>query len=466
MALSFISSIFIARIGGAAIFGNISLATSFQALIKSIFSHSVNNAHLKVYNDDTSVGVKNYLLLNLFFNLLTSLLIVVFVLWNSRSSNNTFSQVQLHLIIIFIIQDYLLTPLTIYTTDQYAKLNVKRGNFLDFSSQVLTNLAKIAAVLLGQTEIGIAWAIIIACCISSVFPIISLSKGNIGKYSFQVIKKYIRLCLYISTSALAYGLLLSFDKILLGFFAVSPEKIGYYNAGNRLGILLMSLGVSVGGIFLSVFSKNIAEKNQEKTLEQLKQYERYISIFFIPVILVPIFFGEELLMFIYGKEFTTGYIVLVFALIVAYLKTTTIPYQNYLFANNSFKVFNRLSIVFAVVIVASTFLFAFFDLFPDKTTSVAFGLLFSCIVDRILFGIACSRIDKEIKMYFYPQILLFFVLIAVGWFSVRGLVSGNILISYIIRVFVLLLIIPVGYLLKIYKQEDYRLITQLAGAKK
>ncbi|HEX9955739.1 MAG TPA: hypothetical protein VGA96_00740, partial [Fibrella sp.] len=107
MALGVLSSVFIARIGGPAILGNISLAMSFQVLIKSIFTHTVNSAHLKMYNDDPTVGLKNYLVVFVLYNVITSLLVLAFVAWNQLSHQGTFTELQISLIIIFILQDYL-----------------------------------------------------------------------------------------------------------------------------------------------------------------------------------------------------------------------------------------------------------------------------------------------------------------------------------------------------------------------
>jgi O-antigen/teichoic acid export membrane protein len=454
MVFSFVSSVFIARIGGAAIFGNISLATSFQSLLRQLFNSSLNNAHLKAYNEDSSIGLKNFLVLNLFFNMLTSISIVGFIFWNSSASGEVFSDLQISLIVIFILQDYLTTPIFMYSTNQYAKLNIARGNLVDFSSQLLISLAKIGAVLYGFKEIGIAWSIVGACALSSVYPLISLFKEKLGKVSMTVIRSYIKYALYIFTSAMAYGLLLSFDKILLGFFSVSAEDIGYYNAGNRLGILLMSLGVSVGGIFLSVFTKNLAEKNHEKTLAQLKDYERSITVFFLPVILVPIFFGEELISIIYGSAFASGYLVLVFSLLVAYIKTLTIPYQNFLFAVNRFKEFNRTSVIFAIAIVGLTTLFAYFDVLGSKTTAVALGLFVSCLVERMIFVWEAARIDKNVKLFFHPKEVLFFTLIIAAFFIYMHYAVHD-LTSLAVRFGMLLAVIPAGALLGIYTWDDF-----------
>lgn len=463
MAFGITSSIFIARIGGPAILGNISLAMSFQVLVKSIFTHTINSAHLKVYSEDNQVGLKNFLFASIFYNIITSFLILLFVGWNLSSSNGTFTDLQITLIVIFILQDYLFTPLYIYITDQQSKLNILRANLVDFSAQTLVNLAKIVAVLVGASEIGIAWYMMGACGISAIYPLIKLLKEKFGTFSFNILKKYIRYSLHISTSTIAYGLLLSFDKVLLGIYAVPAAVIGYYNVGNRLGLMIMTLGVSVGGIFLSVFSQNLNQQNHEKTREQLSKYERFISITFLPAFLVAILLGKELIALVFGVEYVLAYPVLIFSIFMAYTKTVTTPYQNYLFVYNRFKAYNRTSIAFAFAIIGCTILFAHFNLFGDMTVSVAAALFLATIIERILFVIEAKQVDRNVKFTFHPAITLFFACFIGGWYLVEGyVIELPALLSYGIRLVILLLVIPLGFALGVYTRADVELILKLA----
>ncbi|GAA4450636.1 oligosaccharide flippase family protein [Nibrella saemangeumensis] len=462
MVLGILSSVFIARIGGPAVLGNISLAMSFQVLVKSIFTHTVNSAHLKMYSDDPDVGLKNYLAVFFFYNVLTTLLVLAFVFWNQTSQQGTFTDLQISLIVIFILQDYLMTPLYLYQTDQSSKLNIVRANMIDFFAQTLLNIAKIAAVVFGETEIGIAWYMMAAVGLSSIYPLVMLIRSKFGPFSLDIARKYIRYSLSISTSTIAYGLLISFDKVLLGLFRVSPEQLGYYNVGNRLGLLVLTLGTSVGGIFLSVFAKNVTENNQEKTKEQLANYEHFISIIFLPAVVVATLFGEELITVVFGVEYVHAYPVLIFSLLFAFVKTLTIPYQNYIFANNQLKDFRLTSILFAVAIALFTLLFAYVDFFGDLTISVAFGLFVACLFERVLFTRAAAKVDPLIQFFFYPTTILFFGAIIGGWFLIREVLPlDNYLLTFSIRFGILLLLLPVGYLLGVYTRDDAAMVTKL-----
>jgi|GEM_PF-3066484 len=462
MGLGILSSVFIARIGGPAILGNISLAMSFQVLIKSVFTHTVNSAHLKMYGDNPGVGMKNYLAVFVLYNFLTTLLVLAFVLWNQRQSPGTFTELQVTLIVIFILQDYLMTPLYLYVTDQSSKLQIVRANLVDFFAQTLINLAKIVAVLLGESEIGIAWYMMAACGLGSVYPLIALIRARFGPFSRAIMGAYIRYSLSLSTSTIAYGLLISFDKVLLGLFRVSPEQLGYYNVGNRLGLLVLTLGSSVGGIFLSVFAKSATEQQPDKAADQLASYEHFISIVFLPAVLVATLFGEELISLVFGARYSQAYPVLILSLLFAYVKTLTIPYQNYLFAHNRLSAYRRTSLLFTVAIVVCTLLPAYLTLFGDLTVSVAFGLLLACLFERFLFARAAAELDPQIRFFFYPGTLLYFGALMGGWLLLReGIPQDNLYLTYGIRIGVLIVLLPIAYRLGVYTRADLDLVQGL-----
>ncbi len=179
--------------------------------------------------------------------------------------------------------------------------------------------------------------------------------------------------------------------------------------------------------------------------------------------MVPVLFGREIITVVYGSTYAKAYPILALSLFFAYIKTLTIPYQNYLFANNRFKDFNQTSILFAIAIITSTLLFAFIDLFGDLTISVAAGLVLSCIIERIVFVQKASNINRQIKFFFHPSIIIFFTSIVAGWFMLNYFLPENLYLSYGVRIMILAAIIPLGFLFKVYVAEDFYAILKLVN---
>lgn len=461
--LSFISSIFVARLGGAAIFGNFGLATAYQDLFRSLIANSTNSAHLKIYSEDSKCGLKTFSLLSLFLMLLSDSLILGWVIYNFSSDNPVLSNLQTVLILLFILQDFIILPSFIASTDCVSRLEINKSNLISFIPLFLTNIFKIIAVAIGYKEIGIAIFMLIASLLGTIYPLRLLRNASWNNFNLEWLKKYARYSLYISAGALAHGVLLSYDKMLLGFLRVSPENIGYYNAGNKLGLLLMTIGVSVGGIFMAIFSKNVVEKNNETTLNQLKQYERYIMIIFAPLIIAAMLLGKDLLLYIFGKGFEIGYVVLNISLIVALTKTLTVPYHNLLFANNKFRLFNIISISYTIIIVTMTTSIGYLNPFNNILLSVSFGLFLAGISEKIIYTFFSKQTDHRIRIIFYPYILLFFIIsYLIGkYLLMDALINFNIYFKSIVVTMFLLATIILGFIIGIYEKSDITMITNI-----
>jgi len=461
-AISFIASIFVARLGGAAIFGNIGLATSYQNLFRSLIVNASNNAHLKVYAEDKSHGIKTYMYYTFSLFIGADFLVFIWAFYNYITPNSSLNKLQSLLIFIFILQDFIAFPALIARTDQTAKLNIFKANIVNFIPFITINIFKIFAVFIGFKEIGIALAMLIASLAGTFYSIPIIKKSYRGKFDKKLLKKYFRYSLYIAAAGISQSLLMSYDKILLGFMKISPEMIGYYNAGNRLGVLFMLIGVNAGGIFLAIFSKNAVNKDTDSTLNYLKKYERYILIFFSPFLIGTIILGKDLLGIIFGQGFAIAYVVLSLSLIMGLLKILTIPLHNLLFANNKFKSFNILSVVYASLIIFLTTSIAIIDPFDDKLMSVAFGLFLAGLIEKVLFTIYVKTIEKRIRFSFYPAYILYFLM--------TYIISTNVINHLDLKSFASRLLITVvciaisilgGSILGIYKRSDINLVFNL-----
>lgn len=462
-AISFISSIFVARLGGASIFGNLGLASAYQDLFRSLITNSTNSAHLKINSENDNCGLKTFSLLSLALMIISNSLILCWVFYNLSIKNPVLSNLQTVLILLFILQDFIILPSFIATTDCVSRLEISRSNLISFIPLLLSNILKIIAIAIGFKEIGIAIFMLVASLFGTIYPIILFKKVTWGNLDLDLLKTYAKYSLYISAGALAHGVLLSYDKILLGFLRVSPENIGFYNAGNKLGLLLMTIGVSVGGIFLAIFSKNVVDKNIDGSLYQLKQYERYIILIFAPIIIGAMLLGKDLLFLIFGKGFEMGYVVLNISLIVAFTKILTIPYHNLLFANNKFKLFNIISISYTLTIITMSTFIGYYNLFNNVLLSVSFGLFIAGISEKLIYTFFSRKIDSRIKIIFHPYILLFFIITyLIGKYVLMDLLYD--LNTYYKVIFVLVFLLTtifLGFIIGIYEKSDIKLFVIL-----
>ena len=459
-----VASILVARLGGAAIFGNIGLATSYQNLFKSLIVNSTNNAHLKIHSENDYHGIKTYAIVVFILILVSDFTIFSWAIYNYFSPVGLTS-LQSILILLFILQDFITLPCLIATTDCTARLDILRANIASFLPLMLINIFKILAIIVGYREIGIAVFMVIASFLGNFYSIYILKKRYWGSFNIELAKKYLRYSLYILSGAIAYGLLLSYDKILLGFLRVSAEDLGYYNAGNKIGIIFMQMGVSIGGLFLAVFTKNAINKDSKSTINILIRYERYVLSFFLPFVLALLLCGKDLLILLFGDDFSKGSAVLGLSLLIALMKIITIPYHNLLLANNRFRLFNILAGIYALSIITIPTLFAIINWFDDILFSVAFGLFLTGVFEKFLFSFSSKRINRKIKLIYNLHFFLYFItcFIISEWIFTE-FISELLMIHRFIYVFIVTLIsLAVGFMIKLYKKEDIIHLRTLIG---
>lgn len=107
---------------------------------------------------------------------------------------------------------------------------------------------------------------------------------------------------------------LSMDTIVLGFF-VAHSFIGIYEIAWNIASVFAIFGTSIGRALFPEISKSSSEGNTEQAAKYLNDALAYSGLFIIPGFVGGIVLGD-LILAIYGQEFTQGYsilLVLIFA---------------------------------------------------------------------------------------------------------------------------------------------------------
>ncbi|MCD6216008.1 MAG: flippase [Candidatus Aenigmarchaeota archaeon] len=190
------------------------------------------------------------------------------------------------------------------------------------------NIFILAAIfLLGYRLIGAVLAFIISSLLSAILVIYLIYRifpeivSNIkAKYELKKLLPYSLTMLLLGFS---YILLLSIDRVMIGFFG-SEVDVGIYNAA----AMTASQASIFLGSFAPIFLPSIAElsnKNQFHNLEiLLKAVTKWIFIFTLPLSMIFILFPKEI-MGIFGPDFIDGWAVLVLLSVAQLLNASTGP---------------------------------------------------------------------------------------------------------------------------------------------
>jgi O-antigen/teichoic acid export membrane protein len=459
--LNFLSSLMLARISGARVLGNVSLATAFQNMFNNTVSICLGNAHLKIHNENPDTGIRTFAVVSLISRLVIGFVIIILGLFLLYSGSKLYTQLQIYLIILFVVQTIIGA---VAQTSNYvfaAKLEAYKSNIANIIQSVLVAIARIAAVYLGYLEFGITGFIIVATILSVIFPIFQLQKEQWGKFDKKLSVKYLKVAANMVSGTICYGLLTGFDRVYLGALVHDAKQLGYYSAGSNLGLMFLNLGTSMGGVFLSVFSKNKYNNNNEDNVAIINKYEKTLTLFIFPIFIGSMIFSNLMIHVFYGQAYIAASIVLLFSVLHSFIKTQSIPLINIYFSFNMFKQYNINNLIYAISIIVFVSVIGYINPFNNFINSVGFAIMLTSLVERGLYVYHLRKQGYSIAYVSAPAaIIAYFAIFFIIYFGVQHYTK-----SAPIIVGATLLLYAVTFLslkfAKVYKAEDFAFIKQI-----
>lgn len=181
----------------------------------------------------------------------------------------------------------------------------------DFKKTVTRNLIiKIISVVAIFTLIkkpADLWLYIFISALSSIVgqAILWLYVPNIlkfGKISLKDIKKHIIPSVKLFIPTIATQIYCVFDKSLLGYLSSSSE-VGYYDMGQKIVNILMTVVGSMGTVMLPHMTNEFSKGNNEKINDYLSKTFNFASYLSIPMMFGLISISRGFSVWFFGKEF-------------------------------------------------------------------------------------------------------------------------------------------------------------------
>jgi O-antigen/teichoic acid export membrane protein len=105
------------------------------------------------------------------------------------------------------------------------------------------------------------------------------------------------------TTLLSFGLITQGDVLMMNYFQVQPEAIGFYYLATGLGSMLAFVMAGVGPLALSIFSETYARESTEGLSRIWCQIVGFSSFLTVPIFVFAGFNAESLINFVYGEQF-------------------------------------------------------------------------------------------------------------------------------------------------------------------
>jgi O-antigen/teichoic acid export membrane protein len=287
---------------------------------------------------------------------------------------------------------------------------------------------------------------------------------KIGKFDKELALKYMKLSFPLLAIGVVQTLIYSTDRVILQYLTNS-EEVGYYSAGFSIGQFIRLIEASVGMLFFPMFSALIAKGNFETINSRINKYERFNVIFILPLVATISICSDLVVKLALGHKYLETIPVLGFINVSMYVSVVTLPYMNLISGKGLFK--QSAYIYISSLMVYG--LFAFVLVSPNMLNLKGVGIAGSLIAVNVFLGIFFAIYSKR-KMpdvnLFQSKLLMFYGIAISLVFLVVYLYMDTMLSHILTAVGYLLLYFGIGFLVKMFKMEDIRMVLELLNSKK
>lgn len=466
-AVQMIAMFIVARIVGPTVLGTLAFGLAFVSMFLFIADLGLGSAHIKFISEgqDESKCIGTFAVLKsvliLFFSLtvLGYYLIQKYVLQIAFESKEHEYVILIYLVITTINQFFTIPSTTFAAKTEQAKQDIP--NFIQIS---LYQILRIIFAILGFTAIGLAFSNLVSVVL--VIPLyLYLFKGyKIGKFDKNLALKYLKLSFPLIAIGVVQTIIYSADRVILQYLTNS-EEVGYYSAGFSIGQFIRLIEASVGMLFFPMFSALIAKGDFFTINNRVNKYERFNIIFILPLVALVSICSDLVVKLALGHKYLETIPVLGFINVSMYISVVTLPYMNLISGKGLFKQSAFIYILSLVIYGGFAFVLVSPNIFNLKGVGIASSLIAVNLFLGILFAVYSKRKMPEVKM-FQSRVLLIYGIAISFIFLFVYLFMDSMLSHILTAIGYLLVYFGIGFLAKMFKLEDLRMVFELLNSKK
>jgi len=125
---------------------------------------------------------------------------------------------------------------------------------------------------------------------------------KIRKPNKYLIIKYFKYTYPLSFSAIAVLISGNIGIVLIRIW-ISSEAVAFYYAGDHLSVFRTIIPNVISLVMVSIFSKNLKEKNLEKNEKYIKNLTKYFGILWSGIIFLSFLYSDELIIIFLGETY-------------------------------------------------------------------------------------------------------------------------------------------------------------------
>jgi len=465
-----ITGIVVARIAGPEVVGTIAYATAY-VYIFSFITGFFGSAHIKLVSEGQNEANCNTTYSWLFgislilylFVVLGTYLFQKFVLQYNFGGENP------ETVIYIILGATIISSVYMYSQTMFvARKEQARSNIPNLIRSFVYHGLRILVVLLGYGAVALAGVNLLSAAIIFPLVIFFMRKLDFGKFNFQLAKKYGLIAIPLFIIVTTNSLMTYSDKLILEYFS-NAREIGIYTAAFSIGGMLILLGNTAGTVFFPLFSSLLAKNNLSQVRKKINQFERFIFVFVLPLIITLSLFAYPVIVTLLGTKYEQSASIFRLLVFSSFFIIWGMPYGNVISGMGLFWLFSFINLLKFLIFLGTLF----FCIHPSLLNMGAMALaLTQVVINFFLFIAYYITAYRKIKVQFIQEqsrFILFWCIVYLFsyFFLIQFVESYSVYVqSLIIIPLYLIAIYIIQRLIGFMKKQDLQMFLQLINPKK
>lgn len=464
-----LTGIVVARLAGPEVVGTIAYATAYVSIF-SFITGLFGTAYIKL----VSAGENEADCLTTYSRLygislgIFVLAVLGFFSYQKYFLNYKFENTDVELVILLMLGAIITGNFFQFSQTVFVATNEQaKSNLPNLLRAVIYNLLRITVVVLGMGAIALASVNLISALLLLPLVFVLFRKKRFGNFNKQLLRKFKSISVPLLTIVIVQSIMMYSDKLILGHFGTTNE-IGYYTAAYSIGGLLILLGNTAGTVFFPLFSSLFANNKTGEVIRKIYQFERFIFIFILPIIISLSLFSYPILITLLGLRYEPS--VPIFSLLVfsSFFIILGMPYGNVLSGLGLFWLSSLLNFIKFILFSLSLIIF----IHPRLLNMGGMALAITQVIMSFFLFISFYYFSwKKIKIQFLKKqkahIIFWGIIYGLSYFYLIPLVKPLSIYfqSLVIVPAFLLIIYVIQYMFGLIKKSDLKMLYQLINPK-
>ena len=330
--LGFVILFIIARfmIDADATYGAVAYGLGFLGLFMFILNPGTDTAHIKRISEGRDVGVciGTYLAMKAVLTAIFLIVVLTALFGWKYILHRGFESPKQEMAIYILLINFILTSFnSVFTATYEGKKEIAKAQ-LGMLLSTISRLATVMIVVHFQLGIyGLAWTWNISMLAYFAVSLIMFRGYRIKRPSWSLAKNYMRFAFPLLFTTIAYVLVVTTDRVMIGFFW-GVKDVGHYFAAWRITVFIIFFGVAVQKLVFPTISEYHSKNKMRQIQELTWTAEKYIALFIVPICFFMASFPKDVIHIMTSDQFLPAAPILTIFSIYALLCAINVPYAS------------------------------------------------------------------------------------------------------------------------------------------